>query len=149
MVAEKSTKNAMGNKPTKFVSLAIIFDPQSEQVLLQHRTRDSRISPDKWGLFGGHGNANENPMQTVIRELKEEMGVSFSDKDLVFLHDYTITPDLHRYVFLVTNFSTESQLNINDEAQGFEWVPLEKVFEYDLTDRVKIDFEKFLQSRSK
>lgn len=136
----------MGNKPDKFVSIAIIYDPNSGLVLLQHRERDAHVSPNKWGLFGGHGEEKESPEQTLLRELKEEIGISFQKRDLKFLHDYSITPELRRYVFLVDSLSSDSEIILN-EGQGFAWIPLEKVFDYDLTDRVKKDFEKFLQSK--
>ncbi len=129
--------------------MAIIYDPHGGLVLLQHRTKDAPISPNKWGLFGGHGEEGENPQQALLRELREEMGVEFQDSDLKFSHDYQLTPELHRFVFIIDSLSSGSNIKINGEAEGFAWVPLDQIFEYDLTDRVKIDIERFLQRQSK
>lgn len=147
--AERNIRSVVENNVTKFVAMAIIYDPSSGVVLLQHRTKDAPISPDKWGLFGGHGEEGENPQQALVRELREEMGVEFQETDSRFIHDYQLTSALHRFVFLIDSFPSDSEVKINGEADEYAWVPLDKVFEYDLTDRVKIDFEKFLQCRSK
>ena len=45
------------------------------QILLGQRSPNRAFYPDVWDVFGGHIEANETPEDTLIRELKEEIGI--------------------------------------------------------------------------
>jgi 8-oxo-dGTP diphosphatase len=45
-------------------------------VLLCHRTPDRRWYPDAWDFPGGHIEDDETPEQALVRELREELGVT-------------------------------------------------------------------------
>lgn len=49
------------------------------QVLLAHRAATNDWYPDVWDLPGGHVEAGETGAQALIRELREELGVSISE----------------------------------------------------------------------
>lgn len=59
--------------PYSIVAGAILIDPGG-RVLLQHRTPDARVSPNKWSQPGGHIEPGESIDQTIRRELIEEIG---------------------------------------------------------------------------
>lgn len=44
-------------------------------VYLQKRTKDAPRLPDYFGFFGGGAEGNENPEETLQREIKEEMNI--------------------------------------------------------------------------
>lgn len=55
----------------EFTATAYIFsDEKPKRVLLVHH-----IKYDKWIPPGGHVENNENPIETIIREVKEEAGI--------------------------------------------------------------------------
>lgn len=59
--------------PTPEVALAIIT--QGQQWLLQLRDDlDWILYPGQWGLFGGHLEPDETPLEALYRELQEEIG---------------------------------------------------------------------------
>ena len=61
----------------------IIIQREDKKILFQLRDNKPDIpNPNKWGIFGGGIEKNETPKQAAIRELKEELGLSISSKDL-------------------------------------------------------------------
>ena len=46
------------------------------QILLGKRAADRSLAPDVWDLPGGHCEPGETPAQTLVRELREEIGVT-------------------------------------------------------------------------
>lgn len=59
---------------------------QEGKILLQHKTIDAPINANLWVLFGGHVEEGEEPKNTIIREMKEELGISISPE---FFKTYT------------------------------------------------------------
>ena len=59
----------------KRVSVVLLVDPQG-RVLLQERDEHAPISPDTWGMVGGHVEDGEEFEPAAYRELEEETGIS-------------------------------------------------------------------------
>lgn len=73
-----------GAAKVSFGACAVIRDPQGRVLMVHHTYR--RVLP--WGLPGGLGRGDEQPWQTVAREVREELGV-----------DATIGPLLHAAIY--------------------------------------------------
>jgi 8-oxo-dGTP diphosphatase len=55
--------------------MAVVVTPAG--LVLHHRDDKSWIPhPDAWSLFGGAVESGEDPADTVVRELEEELGLS-------------------------------------------------------------------------
>ena len=56
----------------------VLYHSATGQVLLQHRSPDAHLNPDRWGLFGGGEEAIDagDPVATWCRELHEELGIA-------------------------------------------------------------------------
>jgi len=131
----------------KIISVAIIYDPIDKTLLLQHRDNKPEIfSPNKWGLFGGHGEENETPKQTLIRELDEELGIEVKEREIQLVNDYVWIHGNHHYVFLLNTTARAMQIELT-EGQGFAWVSRDKALDYDLTVGAKNDLKIFLDSK--
>lgn len=83
----------MGNEPRKTCGGILI---ENHKILLGKR-RSDRLYPDIWDIFGGHIEEGETREETLVRELKEEIGIkvkdyeyleSYQDKDPTFGIDY-------------------------------------------------------------
>lgn len=60
-------------KPAREVAIAILY--QSDKILLQLRDDiPTIVYPGVWGMFGGHIEPTETPLETIKRELLEEIG---------------------------------------------------------------------------
>jgi 8-oxo-dGTP pyrophosphatase MutT (NUDIX family) len=58
----------------KRFSVVLLVDPQG-RILLQERDEHAPISPDTWGMVGGHVEDGEEFEPAAYRELEEETGV--------------------------------------------------------------------------
>lgn len=129
-----------------FYAGGFLYNPKTKEVLLHKRDGKTKINPNKWAFFGGLNENNETPKETFIREVEEELGIKLSDGNIVHLCDYLNTDlDTYRYVFYA-----KSELNKNEmilgEGAGFGWIPLNAVFDYDLTDKTVNDLKIFIKS---
>ena len=130
-----------------FYAGGFLYNPETKEVLLHKRDGNTDINPHKWAFFGGLSEGDEAPMQTFIREVREELGLSLSDEDVSPLRDYlNVERGTHRYVFCVIS-ETKKEDMILGEGADFDWIPREKVFEYDLTDMTRDDLKAFLKTR--
>lgn len=65
------------------------------KILFQLRDVNGK-NPNKWGLFGGGIKKNETPINALIREIKEELGIQLSKSDV--LREY-ILPLINYHIF--------------------------------------------------
>lgn len=64
---------------------AFIIDDKGN-ILLQKRSNNKKLWPNMWDVtVGGHVNAGEFGRQALIREVKEELGISINDDDIKYL----------------------------------------------------------------
>lgn len=96
------------------------------EVLLQHRDDKPDICwPGHWSLPGGGQEPGEAPLDTILRELKEETGITPDT-----IEEATVTPyeplKTPPYVFLGTWDGEESVLVLG-EGQALRLVPLDRL----------------------
>lgn len=78
----------------------IMFDAQC-RVALQLRDDKPHVGrADCWGLFGGMVEDSEQPVDTIIREMKEELVIDLSTDKLSFVKRVTSPMGLYADVFL-------------------------------------------------
>ncbi|HXQ35332.1 MAG TPA: NUDIX domain-containing protein [Anaerolineales bacterium] len=52
------------------------FIIQSDRILLGRRSPDREFYPNVWDVFGGHIEPGEQPVQTLVREVQEELNIT-------------------------------------------------------------------------
>jgi ADP-ribose pyrophosphatase YjhB (NUDIX family) len=130
-----------------FYAGAFLYNPKTDEVLLHHRDDKTIYNPNKWTCFGGTSEEGETPIQTVIREVKEELDLDLALGDLKSLCDYfNDQRGNHRYVYYVISEVSKSDMKLG-EGQGFDWIPMDNVFSYDLTEKTKNELEMFAKLR--
>ena len=119
----------------KFYSGGFLYNPKTSSVLLHKRDLKTDKNPGKWANFGGSSEGNETPKQTFAREIKEELGIDITEEEMVPLCDYfNEERQTHRYIFFVRSGVDKPEMHLT-EGEDFDWIPLDKVLKYDLTDR--------------
>ena len=68
-----------------FMAYAGIVLERRGKYLLQLRDDKAPTNPNKWSLFGGGIEKNETPINCIIREIQEELGVLLDKDKLNFL----------------------------------------------------------------
>lgn len=131
----------------KIGTAGFLFDSRKNFVLLHHRSKDAKFNPDKWAFFAGLCYKNETPERCFARELREETGVKAMKSEIQPLDAYlnkNIDPGTFRYSFFVEKDSRKTKIVLGEGA-GFKWIPLQKVFKYDLTRYTKKDLKTFIK----
>ncbi len=64
----------------KEVALMLLND--KGEILLQKRASTKEIEPDKWAWHGGHVIVGETCIEAIIREVKEEIGITLTEKQI-------------------------------------------------------------------
>lgn len=130
----------------KFYAGGFLYNPKTKCVLLHKRDGSTKFNPNKWAFFGGLNEGSEMPVQTFTREVKEELDVDVSEGSVKTLCHY-LNEELqtYRYVFFAESELEKSEMRLGEGA-GYDWILLDEVFVYDLTEKTRLDLEKFVQN---
>ena len=108
---------------------------RGNRILLGHRTAGRRHFPDCWDLPGGHVEADEQPIDALIRELKKEIGIEAAIAESPSLH-VEYQPDLDEGmvmdVWTVTTWDGEPTNVAQDEHDQLQWVTADELPQLDL-----------------
>ena len=133
------------NKKHIIAITALIKNKEKTKILVIKRNKNEIAYPGKWAFPGGKLEKGETILDTLKREVKEEVGIDIEDYKL-FLKDYTfIRPDNHNVVglsFLV--IAKSDNVNLSKDFEDSKWVNIEEFKNLDYIDgmekEVKIAF---------
>lgn len=132
------------SKKEIFFAGGFLYNPKTQEVLLHKRDGNTSVNPHKWGFFGGTSEGDETPIETFAREMYEELAIVIDFQSAVPLCEYLNEErGIYRYVFFVESDLPKSAMRLGEGAD-FDWISLEKVFAYDLTDKTALDLRTFL-----
>lgn len=148
----RNIRNAMGSdirKSVTFYAGGFLYNPKNQTVLLHLRDGNTPVNPNMWGFFGGTSEGDESPRECCVREWREELGITIDPLNLTLLCDYLNTErNTWRYVFYMESALKKEEMTLGEGAD-FDWIPLEKVFEYNLTDKTRHDLCYFVDMMKK
>lgn len=114
-----------------------IYNSKGE-ILLQLRAKNKKTFPDKWDLsVAGHISAGEEPIDSALREIEEEIGLCVKKEDLSHLKIIKfelISRDIriNNFIYVYTCRLDHGITNLNaqeDEVQSLRFVPAAKIEE--------------------
>ena len=112
---------------------------ESQMILLGQRSPTRAFYPNVWDVFGGHVEAGEQPQQTLVRELQEELGITptkwtFLETIVASIPEQRgVQPyQLYLHLYLVTAWSgTPVNRQIHEHA-SIQWFTLAQAMQLDL-----------------
>lgn len=102
------------------------------EILVHLRSKTKDLNPDKWDTrFGGHIKQGENVEQTVIGEMKEEIGLNIEPANLIegdWVKRNNHPNNEFVKVFYFEFAGDQKNLNFNDkEVQKVKWLPTDGI----------------------
>ena len=111
----------------KLIRATICEIIRDDKILLQYKAA-GKFGEGKWNGPGGKIKPDETPVEGVIREVREETGLTILDPKLNGLIDFYFgekpEPDWTTYIFMVTSF--EGEIKPNDEGE-LRWFKIEDI----------------------
>ena len=102
---------------------AIFLSLPTSRILLQMRSKNVSHS-GTWAFWGGKAEKGEQPLDTLQRELEEEMGTNVPNYyNIVPLHVFESKNGFNYKTFIVTVFR-EFVPELNGESSGYCWVDI-------------------------
>ncbi len=127
--------------PRRLIVVPVAKDSLN-RVLLCRMAPDRGVFPGRWALPGGGVEDGERIEDALRREIIEELGVELESAEPLFFKDAVLPKTLAdgsvtklQMVFLIYGCRLSSQtLELNDELDRYDWVAVEDVDNYGLTD---------------
>jgi 8-oxo-dGTP diphosphatase len=112
----------------KLATLCYITDLQKKSTLMLFRNKkENDVHEGKWNGLGGKFELTESPEDCVIREIKEESGLTISSPQLKGFITFPLFDGIYDwYVFLFTTDKFEGEL-INSNEGHLEWIPNDQI----------------------
>ena len=129
------------NQPVVGVGAIIVCN---DKILLEKRKGEP--GKGKWSVPGGLVELGETTENAVIREVKEETGLTVADPQLIDVVDNIVRDENGeiKYHFVIVDYFLRlkgGEPKAADDAEELKWIPLGEVEKYDLTKT----FRAFLQ----
>lgn len=129
----------------KHVMTTLCYIEKDDNYLMLHRTKkENDLNKDKWIGVGGKFEENETPEECLLREVKEETGLTLTSYRLRGVITFISDEWGSEYMFLYTADGYEGQLRedkMQDCAEGvLTWVPKTDIEKLNLWEGDKIFF---------
>ena len=103
----------------------IFLSIDTGRILLQLRSNNV-THPKTWGFFGGKSEKDERPIETLKREVEEEIGKWPKSVKTIPISKFTSSNGRFIYNSFVVTVNNEFIPSLNDESDGFAWVDIGK-----------------------
>lgn len=125
LIGETCERNAVPEGKYR-LSIHIWIVNDKNEILIQQRSASRKMFPNMWTNTGGACIAGETSIETVFRELREELNVIPNIDDLELIASYKRKKD-YVDVWLLRQNININDLKFNDnEVQAAKWVSIEE-----------------------
>ena len=129
----------------------LCYIEKDDKYLMMHRVKkENDINKDKWIGIGGHFEYGESPDECLIREVREETGLtltSYKARGIVtFIYGDSVVEYMHLYT--ATEFDMPETGLIDCDEGKLVWIDKEKVYGLPIWEGDKIFFRLLEESSS-
>lgn len=119
----------------------LCYIENDENYLMMHRVKKKQdVNKDKWVGVGGHFEENESPEDCLLREVKEETGLTLTSWCLRGIVTFLSDQWENEYMFLYTADGYEGELLECSEG-NLEWIPKKEVYSLPIWTGDKLFFK--------
>lgn len=112
-------------------TIYVLVKNDKDEILLQKRSATKDLYPNCWDLsVGGHVDFGKSYIETAVREMKEELGLSVNEKDLVSKGEVLVRLPKNGEFFNVFEYKLKPTDIINtskEEVSSIRWVSMEDI----------------------
>lgn len=126
----------------------LCYIEKDDKYLMMHRVKKEKdLNKDKWVGVGGHFEADESPEECLLREVKEETGLTLTSWKFCGIVTFLSNewPEAE-YMCLYTADGYEGEMITCDEGT-LEWVEKTKVYDLPIWEGDKIFFRLLEEDR--
>ena len=111
---------------------AIIKNRAGDKFLVGKRHRNEIAYPSKWAFPGGKVERGQTILDTLTREVKEEVGLEIEDR-MEYVYDFTFErPDGHNVVgFCFLVFAKSEVVKLSKDFEDYKWVTPDELLDLD------------------
>ncbi len=113
------------NKEFGLSQKAFIFNKDGK-FLTMRRTKTAPSNPLKWDLPGGNIEFGEDPLKSIIREIKEETGLICKNPIPFDVKAYVYKPNDYWVTIAYKTFKLKGKLSISWEHDLYKWVTIDE-----------------------
>ncbi len=118
----------------------LCYIEKDDKYLMLHRVKKKNDqNQDKWLGVGGHFEDGESPEDCVLREVKEETGLSLTEYRYRGLVTFVSDEYENEYMHLFTATGYDGEMIECDEGE-LVWIPKSEVFDLNIWEGDKIFF---------
>ena len=117
---------------TILTNLCLIEDTSTNKVVLQYRSPERYKKWSGYAFPGGHIEEGESLVESVIREIYEETGLTIVDPKLVAVKDWPLDEGGRYIVFCYKATEFTGQLRSSEEGE-VSWVEKDQLDQLDLS----------------
>lgn len=126
-------------------NVTLCYIEKDEKYLMLHRTKkDNDLNKDKWIGVGGKFEDKESPEECVIREVKEETGLTLNSCKLRCIVTFVSNEWETEYMYVFTSNDFTGELTECSEGE-LEWIDKEKVRDLPTWEGDKIFLDRVLE----
>ncbi len=119
----------------------LCYIEKDKSYLMLHRvSKKHDVNKDKWIGVGGHFEQGESPEDCLLREVKEETGLTLKSYRFRGILTFNFNDNESEYICLYTADEFEGELRDCDEGT-LEWVPKSEIHNLNLWEGDKIFFD--------
>lgn len=122
-----SEKGIRGEKTDKLVGIVIIFIENSKGEFLIQKTSASRNSI--FATTGGHVSYGSTFSESIINEVKEELGVDISNDKVIEVHTYIWDKYIQKVYYLKKDIDIKDITIQEDEVEYVKWLSKDAISE--------------------
>lgn len=119
-----------------------------KEFLIQKRSENKKIYPNKWSITGGAVDAGETSLEGALREVKEEIGIDIDKEKMEFMLSFKRTHGFVDIWLVKQNVDLKDVVLQKEEVADVKWVTkeeLEKMIKNDeVAGTVNIYFKMFM-----